>query len=440
VSYSELVQRFRQGTDTPRDLLERCLSTIESRDDELHAFACLAVARARLAADASTQRWRSGNPRSEIDGMPVGIKDIIETHDMPTGMGTPLYDGWMSRRDAASVQALRAAGAVIVGKTKTTEFAGSHPCDTRNPHAPGHTAGGSSAGSAAAVGAGMLPIALGTQVVGSILRPASFCGVVGYKPTEGGIHRGGSHDFQSHSCIGLLGATLDDVWLTARVLARMAGGDPGKHPLHLPDGTLNPVRPSTLTWLRTPGWPVASEEARQQLMNFLGRLRSAGVRIISAHEDAQVAAFESLLEASFDVCTDIVAYESRWFARNALERDAQTVSPTLAQVLARAEALTADDYAQLLERRQALRNAYDTLAASRRAPFLTLSATGAAPQGILHSGNPIFNVHASLLGVPALSLPLLSDQSMPLGVQLIGARHDDATLFSTAAFLSCLSA
>src|SRR5690606_38102245 len=115
--YRDLAQGFRQGTDTPRDLLERCLTTIQARDSELHAFSCLAVTRARLAADASTQRWRAGQPLSDIDGMPIGVKDIIETHDMPTGMGTPLYDGWMSRRDAASVQALRAAGAVIVGKT-----------------------------------------------------------------------------------------------------------------------------------------------------------------------------------------------------------------------------------------------------------------------------------------------------------------------------------
>src|SRR4029077_8320698 len=154
----------------------------------------------------SNERWRAGKPLSPIDGMPIGIKDIIETRDMPTEQGSPLFTGYRTERDAASVAALREAGAVIVGKTVTTEFAATEPRGTRNPWDQGRTPGGSSSGSAAAVGAGVVSAALGTQVMGSIVRPASYCGCVGFKPSVGGINRGGSHDELSQSCMGVLAA------------------------------------------------------------------------------------------------------------------------------------------------------------------------------------------------------------------------------------------
>jgi Asp-tRNA(Asn)/Glu-tRNA(Gln) amidotransferase A subunit family amidase len=160
--------------------------------------------------------------------MPVAIKDIIETADMPTGQGSPMWEGADWKRDSASVHALREAGAIILGKTTTTEFASSHPWHkTKNPHDPKRTPGGSSSGTAAAVGAGMVPAGLGTQVVGSILRPASFCGAVGFKPSVGAINRSGSHDHFSQSCQGSIGATLADTWAVLRAIADRTGGDPG---------------------------------------------------------------------------------------------------------------------------------------------------------------------------------------------------------------------
>ena len=176
---------FPDGTDTPREFLERCLARLEAFEPAVGAFVCYDPVAARAAADRSAARWRSGRPLSPIDGMPVGIKDIIETADMPTEQGSPLFAGWRTGRDAASVAALREAGAVILGKTVTTEFASTEPRGTRNPWDRERTPGGSSSGSAAAVACGMVPAALGTQVVGSILRPASFCGVVGFKPSVG---------------------------------------------------------------------------------------------------------------------------------------------------------------------------------------------------------------------------------------------------------------
>jgi Asp-tRNA(Asn)/Glu-tRNA(Gln) amidotransferase A subunit family amidase len=195
---------FAAGSDTPREFLERGLARLEKFEPAVGAFVCHDIAAARVAADHSTARWRDGRPLSPIDGMPLGIKDIIETADMPTEQGSPLFVGWRTNRDAASVVALREAGAVILGKVVTTEFAATEPRGTRNPWDSGRTPGGSSSGSAAAVACGIIPAALGTQVVGSILRPASFCGCVGFKPSVGGINRGGSYDYFSQSCTGVL--------------------------------------------------------------------------------------------------------------------------------------------------------------------------------------------------------------------------------------------
>src|SRR5580704_14579715 len=225
--YLKAAQNFASGKETPREFLEKSLVLLEQWEPRIGAFVCTNVPAAQAAADRSTARWRAGKPLSAIDGMPVGIKDIIETVDMPTEMGSPLFAGWRSEKDAACVRALRDAGAVIIGKTVTTEFAASHPRGTRNPWNTAHTPGGSSSGSAAAVGSGIVSTALGTQVIGSTLRPASFCGCVGFKPTVNAINREGSHDYQSQSCTGILGASLEDVWQVAHEIVGRVGGDAG---------------------------------------------------------------------------------------------------------------------------------------------------------------------------------------------------------------------
>src|SRR5215813_4719601 len=187
--YLSATQRFASGGDTPRDFLERCLTDLATLEPKIGAFVHLGLESARVAADQSTARWRSGKPLSPIDGMPVGIKDIIETFDMPTEQGSPLFAGWQTHRDAAAVIALREAGAVVVGKTVTTEFAATTARGTRNPWDTSRTPGGSSSGSAAAVAAGIVSVGLGTQVIGSTIRPASYCGCYGFKPTVGAINR-----------------------------------------------------------------------------------------------------------------------------------------------------------------------------------------------------------------------------------------------------------
>src|SRR6201996_5583411 len=226
-SYLAARAEFASGQQTPRQFLERSLELLEQWDPRIGAFVTTDLPAARAAADPSTQRWRDGRPSSPIDGMPVGIKDIIETVDMPTQMGSPLFDGWRSEKDAACVRALRDAGAGIIGKTVTTEFAASEPRGTRNPWDTARTPGGAPSGSAASAAAGIVSAALGTQVISSTVRPASYCGTIGFKPTVNALNREGSHDYQSQSCTGILAASLEDTWQVAYEIAQRVGGDAG---------------------------------------------------------------------------------------------------------------------------------------------------------------------------------------------------------------------
>src|SRR6185312_2247826 len=303
--YLSATAHFASGTDTPRDFLELCLADLAALEPKIGAFVNLNLAGARTVADQSTARWRAGRPRSPIDGMPVGIKDIIETADMPTEMGSPLFAGWRSERDGASVAALREAGAVVLGKTVTTEFAASHPRGTRNPWDLRRTPGGSSSGSAAAVGCGMLCGGLGTQVVGSILRPSGFCGAYGFKPSVGGINRGGSLDYLSQSVTGTIAASLADAWAIARAVADRVGGDPGypglTGPLTLPPSR----RPARLARLRTAGWPILAAPARASLETALDRLRGFGVTMLTPEDCPALAAVEATTAEALQITTGI---------------------------------------------------------------------------------------------------------------------------------------
>jgi Asp-tRNA(Asn)/Glu-tRNA(Gln) amidotransferase A subunit family amidase len=312
VPFTAAAADFKAGTDTPRDFLERCLARLEQFEPAVGAFVCRDITAARDAADRATERWRAGRFLSPIDGMPVGIKDIIETADMPTEQGSPLFVGWRTDRDAASVAALREAGAAILGKIVTTEFAATEPRGTRNPWDPERTPGGSSSGSAAAVACGMVPAALGTQVVGSILRPASFCGCVGFKPSVGGINRGGSYDYFSQSCTGVLAASLEDAWLVAVNITVRAGGDPGYPGLQGPSEPPAAQRPRSVAVLQTAGWDVATPEARRAFETVAERLGKAGIAIADRHADPAIEAVEGAIFDAIALTRTINAWEGRW--------------------------------------------------------------------------------------------------------------------------------
>jgi Asp-tRNA(Asn)/Glu-tRNA(Gln) amidotransferase A subunit family amidase len=433
-SYFASTSAFRDGADSPSAFLERCIEAIEAYEPQVGAFVATNLDAARAAAAASSERWRSGTTLSLIDGMPVGIKDIMETADMVTEQGSPLFVGWRGGRDAAAVAALREAGAVIIGKTVTTEFASTEPRGTRNPWDLERTPGGSSSGSAAAIAAAMVPAALGTQVVGSILRPASFCGCFGYKPSVGGINRGGSFDEFSQSCTGVLAASLAECWCVARAISSRAGGDPGyvgvTGPLDLPE----PVRPARVAMLETAGWERASDEARQALLDALETLRQAGIRVEDRSSDKTIAAAESALVDAMPASRTIITWEGRWPLNTyARDLDAAGLSQSAQDRLRTAESMTQADYAAAIAERERVRRVYAAL--RDYDVCVTLAATGAAPLGLGSTGDPIFGAVSSLLGVPSLSLPVLRAEGLPLGLQLLGFADEDAAMFAAAAAL-----
>jgi Asp-tRNA(Asn)/Glu-tRNA(Gln) amidotransferase A subunit family amidase len=424
---------FASGKSSPRDFLEQNLAAVDAREGEIEAFVVrLDPALARARADEAGKRWRNGAQRSAIDGMSIGIKDVIETIDMPTGMGSPLYDNWRGEKDSASVRALRDAGAIVIGKTVTTEFAASHPGPTRNPHDLARTPGGSSSGSAAGVAAGFFAAGLGTQVVGSIVRPASYCGVVGFKPTFGAINRGGSHDYMSQSSQGVLAASLRDAWCTLAAIAVRVGGDPGypglEGPLTLPQARA----PEVLIGLETPGWAIASEPARDAFENMKARLINGGVRILTRRDRPEIDAFEAMLMRALPLTRLINAWESLWPLNTYADRDASKLSAVMRERIVEGAELDIGAYRAALAERASIRAAFASLAQIGEA-CVTLSAPGPAPLGLQSTGDPSFAIAGSVLGAPALSLPMLEDSGLPLGLQLLGFDAADADLFAIAA-------
>jgi Asp-tRNA(Asn)/Glu-tRNA(Gln) amidotransferase A subunit family amidase len=348
---------------------------------------------------------------------------------MPTENGSPLFAGFRSERDAASVAALREAGAVIVGKAVTTEFASTEPRGTHNPHDLRRTPGGSSSGSAAAVAAGMVSTALGTQVIGSTIRPASYCGCIGFKVSVGALNRGGSHDGLSQSATGVLAVTLEDTWQVAYEIAIRAGGDPGYPGLFGPASAPPPRKPRRLAFLETAGWTAASPGAKQAMTDALARLKAAGIDVLTRHSHAQVAAVEAAIAHARPLSMRINSWESRWPLNTYRERDASKLSRTMLARLADAEAMSLDDYRNDLAQRNKARALYAQLDCDA---CISLSAPAAAPLGLDSTGDPACTAHASLLGIPAISLPLLQDDGLPLGLQVTGFINGDAEAFGVA--------
>src|SRR5688572_18567273 len=340
-TYVSLAPDLRSGKLTPRAYLEECLDRIAKNEPRIGAFVHLNAEGARKAADAASARWKDGNPLSPVDGMPIAVKDVIETADMPTGQGSPMWEGNATRRDSAAVRALREAGGVILGKTTTTEFAATHPWHkTQNPHDGTRTPGGSSSGSAAAVGAGMVPAALGTQVVGSILRPASFCGCVGYKPSVGGVNRSGSYDHFSQSCQGAIGATVADVWATIIAVTERAGGDPGHVGVSGPVNFANPAKPKRLALLEIGGWSATTEGARKAFAAAKDRLAAAGVELKSRPDGPDLEAAEEHLIDALPLTQSINAFEGRWPLNTYAALDQSKLSAPALDRLKTANAMT----------------------------------------------------------------------------------------------------
>ncbi len=430
-SFHDQVAAFRNNSDTPRAYLERCLEAIDEREVDVQAFVTLNVEGARAAADASTERYAKGQAQSEIDGMPMGIKDLFESEDMPTQCGSPIFEGNRTGRDSALIAGLRRAGAIVLGKTVTTEFAFYNPGPTRNPFDLARTPGGSSSGSGAAVGAGFVPVAIGTQVVGSLIRPSSFNANFGFKPSFGAINREGAYFNLSQSALGTQAGSLTDAWTTARVAARFAGGDPGY--VGLTGDAALPVAapPAKLAKFDSAGWERTPAGVQDAFNGLVARLAEAGAPIASRQDDARLEQFEQIMMPALDVTNALCGYEANWPISYFHRRDPDSVSANIATRIEEWNKITTDEYAVMLNRRREMRASHEALNGEFTA-LITLSATGPAPKGHETTGDPVFAVNSSILGAPAINLPLLEADGMPLGVQIIGYPGRDRELFALA--------
>ena len=443
LAFHAATRRFRAGDDTPREFLDRCLATIDEREPVVQAFAHLDREGARAAADASTARWAAGEPLSAVDGMPVGIKDLLETKDMPTEYGCAAFRGNFPRRDNAAVWALRQAGAVILGKTVTAELGGAHPGPTTNPFDRRRSPGGSSSGSAAGVAAHMFPAAIGTQVGGSIIRPAGYCGNVALKPTQGGINRG-ERQATSMSTHGVHAGCIEDMWQVAIEIATRAGGDRGARGLEGPITTPEARKPERLIVLETEGWEELDAASKEAFAAVLEQVRALGVEVVGRGDSPPVEALEGAVGDARTVCNAITGWENRWLTRNLVDQHPDGVSARAKAVLAAAEAMTVDDYRALLFAREVAQEAHAALAGLADA-VITLSCPGPAhvwlgdkpgePLAPRPTGDPVFNFPSSMLFAPAVGMPLMSVGGMPVGVQVFGQQHEDAAMTGIARWL-----
>ncbi|SNS75231.1 amidase [Tropicimonas sediminicola] len=428
----ELRDRLASGALTSERLVAACLERIERREPEVQAWAWLdgdhAIAQARRL-DA----WRaSGQPVGPLHGMPVGLKDIIDTAGMPTENGCALDKGRVPTRDAFVVERLKQAGAVILGKTVTTELAFMHPGKTRNPHNPGHTPGGSSSGSAAAVADAMVPLAVGTQTGGSVIRPASFCGVTGFKPTFGAIPRRGV--LMQSSTLDTLGVFASDA-AGASMLAEALFGhdatDPATqlrpHPRLLDLARSKPPLPPVFAFVRPPGWDDAHPDlhaAFEELLEALGE-----------------QAFEVPLPTIFDEVAEVrarinFAEMARCYHR--YKRDGtDLLGPETRDALQKGDGILARDYIAALDWREVLNAGLEKIF-ERCDAILCPAAPGPAPEGLGSTGDSIFNGLWTLCGTPAVTVPILTAQNgLPIGVQLVGGLGSDGRLLRTAHWLEC---
>lgn len=438
LTYFDAAARFREREDDPRRYLERCLEAIAAREPAVKAWVVLNERGAREQADASAARWRTGRPLSAIDGMPIGIKDLIETKDMPTQMGCAAFEGNFPKRDSAVVRALRDAGAVILGKCVTTELGGTHPGPTTNPFDARRTPGGSSSGSAAAVGAGMIPVAIGTQVGGSVIRPASYCANWALKPTQGALHRGERQGY-SQSALGVHAGSPVDMWRVAIEIGRRTGGDPGHPGLFGPPDAPVAAKPQALVVMETAGWEALDASTREAFERVLATLRDANVTIVRRGDSPLVEAFERGIATIQLVNGDICAFENRWSFANMAEHHPGKLSWRAMKTLERGTAMSVDQYRQRLLEREEARRRLMAIAPVGDA-LISLSAPGPAPifddANLRPTGDSVFNCPSSSLGAPAVTIPLLAVSGMPVGVQIMGQPQADARVAAIARWIA----
>jgi Asp-tRNA(Asn)/Glu-tRNA(Gln) amidotransferase A subunit family amidase len=430
LSLTEAAADIREGRITSAELVGGCLERVGEVDAKVQAWAFLDRDHAMQQAEAADLHRKQGKALGPLHGVPVGIKDIFDTSDMPTELGSPLWAGRTPRRDSAAVARLRAAGAVIMGKTVTTEYAYFHPGKTTNPHDAGRTPGGSSSGSAAAVAAHMVPGAVGSQTNGSVIRPAAFCGVVGFKPTHGLIPRTGALLLsRSLDHVGVLARTVADVALVAETLVGFDEEDPDTRPIARPPlaavAASEPPLPPRLAFVRSPAWEHAEPVTREA---FAELVRTLGEAVAEVELGAGFA-------RAVEMHRTIMEVEMAHNLHRDYEKGGDRFSAVLRKLIERGRGYAAVDYAAAVAGIPSLNVALEPVFDEFDA-IITPAAPGEAPHGLETTGNPIFCTIWTYLGTPAVTLPLLrSAAGMPLGVQLVGRRDGDARLLRTARWL-----
>jgi Asp-tRNA(Asn)/Glu-tRNA(Gln) amidotransferase A subunit family amidase len=429
-SLTEAAEHVREGRITSAELVQDCLTQIDKLEPAVQAWTFIDPGHALDQARALDQDRAAGKPIGPLHGVPIGIKDIFDTSDYGTELGSPLWAGRTPRRDSAAVARLRAAGAVIMGKTVTTEYAYFHPGKTRNPHDPERTPGGSSSGSAAAVAAHMVPGAIGSQTNGSVIRPAAFCGVVGFKPTHGLIPRTGALLLsRTLDHVGTFTRTVEDAALLAETLAGFDRDDPDTRPVARPPfaavAASEPPLPPRFAFVRSPVWDQAEPVTREAFDELAASLGETVTEVeLGPSYGSAVDFHRTIMEA-----------EMAFNLHRDYQKGGDQLSAPLRKLIERGRSFSAVDYlaavggiAPLNEAIGSIFDEYDAI--------LTPAAPGEAPRGLGATGNPVFSTLWTYLGTPAVTLPIMqSEAGMPLGVQLVGRRDNDARLLRSARWL-----
>jgi Asp-tRNA(Asn)/Glu-tRNA(Gln) amidotransferase A subunit family amidase len=409
---TEAARLIRDGRLAPADLMASCLTRIAEREAAVQAFAWFDAAAARRSV--------AGAGPGKLHGLPVGVKDVLDTADMPSEYGSPIWRGWQPRADSAPVAWARAAGAVAIGKTVTTEFATRKPGPTGNPHNLDHTPGGSSSGSAAGVAAGFFPLAFGTQTAGSVIRPAAYCGVVGYKPSFGMINRHGMKLMsESLDTVGVLARSVADCALLAGAVAGRDLGDPDARPERAP----------RIGICRSPAWDVALPETHALLARVASALARAGASVVERDLSPGVAAVAG---AHPIVMNSESGRALGWELANAREQISEGLRDRLEWGLSLNEAVVAKAH-EVFEHAQhefpACMEGLDAL--------VTPSAPGQAPAGLEWTGDPAFNLIWTSLHVPCVTVPAgAGPDGLPLGIQIVARIGEDRQALAWAQWVA----
>ena len=431
----DTLRAYREGRATVQDYVASCSARIAAEEPRIQAWEWFDPSRAMAEAEE-----RAGGILQDLPlfGIPVGVKDIIATRGIPTRYGSRIFATNVPTQSAWIVRRLEALGGLVMGKTVTTEFAYRQPGKTRNPWNTAHTPGGSSSGSAAAVAAGFVPIAIGTQTLGSVIRPAAYCGVVGYKPTIGAISRTGIHPFST---------TLDTVGVFARSVADAAwfgaclmGPDPRDEATlgKAPEKTLRvPLEPLAalprLAVVRTPKWSLASDVQKQHFDASLSKLQAAGAAVREVN-------LPKLFDNAWDNVMTILSHDAVKSFASIESRHRIRLSPHLIDILDRGHRVTPEQYARARTRRDEYRRWLDGVFEKNDA-IVTIPATGEAPEGLANTGDATFCSLWTQAGMPAVNVPCgFGPRSLPLGFQVVGRYREDESALKVAAWVESVFA